>query len=146
MTFTLVTAPKGPNICHRILSSASGARLYTKIHHPVPGCPGILIPAKLVIPSMVIGENLLNKIGNTHTHTKQKQRLVTAMDLFLSLTPLPSTDTHNYLMFQPKSMCGLQQHAILSWYSQVMKWPLYAGWVILSTRENEIYLELVSPT
>lgn len=59
MTFTLVTAPKGPNICQRILSSASGAKLYTKMHHPVPACPGILIPAKLVIPSMVIGGNLL---------------------------------------------------------------------------------------
>lgn len=59
---------KGPNICHRILSSASGARLYTKIHHPVPGCPGILIPAKLVMPSMVIGENLLKQNGK-HTQT-----------------------------------------------------------------------------
>lgn len=35
-TLTDCTAPKGPNNCQRTFSSVSGAKLYTKIHHPDP--------------------------------------------------------------------------------------------------------------
>lgn len=36
ITFTLCTAPNGPNSCHRTFSSVSGAKLYTNIHQPAP--------------------------------------------------------------------------------------------------------------
>lgn len=36
MTLTFWTAPKGPNSCHSVLSSVSGAKLYTNMHHPAP--------------------------------------------------------------------------------------------------------------
>lgn len=36
ITFTLWTAPNGPKSCHRTFSSVSGAKLYTKMHHPDP--------------------------------------------------------------------------------------------------------------
>lgn len=55
---TLLTAPKGPNSCHSTLSSESGDRLYTKMHQPVPVCPGMFMPTRLVMLSMVMGENL----------------------------------------------------------------------------------------
>lgn len=63
MTLTLVTAPKGPKSCHRTLSSASGDRLYTKMHQPAPVGPVRLTPAKLVMLSMVMGENLGKRVG-----------------------------------------------------------------------------------
>lgn len=36
LTLTDCTAPNGPNNCHKTFSSVSGAKLYTKIHHPEP--------------------------------------------------------------------------------------------------------------
>ena len=58
MTFTLCTAPNGPNNCQRTFSSVSGAKLYTNIHQPaqVTDVPGddavvgimVLVPRRLV--------------------------------------------------------------------------------------------------
>ncbi|KAE9525222.1 hypothetical protein AGLY_014290 [Aphis glycines] len=36
ITFTLCTAPNGPNSCHNTFSSVSGAKLYTNMHQPDP--------------------------------------------------------------------------------------------------------------
>ena len=47
-TLTDCTAPNGPNSCHKTFSSVSGAKLYTKMHHPDPfmAFVGIIVLAK----------------------------------------------------------------------------------------------------
>jgi hypothetical protein len=66
MTLTFCTAPKGPNSCHNVLSSVSGAKLYTNKHHPAPlivlpvvvvAAVGMIVLAPKMDPAS-IGENL----------------------------------------------------------------------------------------
>lgn len=49
MTLTFCTAPKGPNSCHSVLSSVSGAKLYTKMHQPAP------LSALLAVAAAAVG-------------------------------------------------------------------------------------------
>ena len=60
MTLTFCTAPKGPNSCHRMFSSVSGARLYTNRHQPepvraVPGSSELPIRLSAEVPGEYLG-------------------------------------------------------------------------------------------
>ncbi|KAK6171808.1 hypothetical protein SNE40_018235 [Patella caerulea] len=61
ITFTLWTAPNGPNNCHRTLSSVSGARLYTNIHQPVPLVLSDEDEDEVVAAGVVLGSNVLGR-------------------------------------------------------------------------------------